>query len=200
VALRAGAYHEARDWCQQSFRIILHVGMRFNSARALLLAAVEVLAALGGYEQAAELVGWCKFNWGEKHFAALARWQTTTRLDRLESQLGTQVYTAAVTRGQSADPDGVIPALLDELNKLQPLAAESTSIAGVSRFPIESLTERELEILRLIAEGLSNQEIADRLFLSLGTIKWYTGQIYSKLGAQSRTQAVHWAQQMNLLS
>jgi predicted ATPase/DNA-binding CsgD family transcriptional regulator len=52
------------------------------------------------------------------------------------------------------------------------------------------LTERELEIARLMAEGLSNQEIADRLVLTHGTVKWYCSQIYSKLGVTTRAQAM----------
>ena len=54
----------------------------------------------------------------------------------------------------------------------------------------ESLTARERDILRLMPQGLSNREIAAALFLSLGTIKWYNKQIYSKLGVNSREQAV----------
>jgi predicted ATPase/DNA-binding CsgD family transcriptional regulator len=64
---------------------------------------------------------------------------------------------------------------------------------------LDSLTDRELEILRLIDEGLSNAEIANRLFLSLDTIKWYTKQLYSKLGVNSRTQAVLRARELHLL-
>jgi len=63
---------------------------------------------------------------------------------------------------------------------------------------VEPLTERELEILRLIARGLSNREIASELFLTLGTVKWYNRQIYSKLGVHSRTQAVEKAKQVGL--
>lgn len=55
---------------------------------------------------------------------------------------------------------------------------------------VEPLSERELEVLQLIAEGLSNQEIATRLVLSLNTIKGHTRKIYNKLGVNSRTQAV----------
>lgn len=55
------------------------------------------------------------------------------------------------------------------------------------------LSEREAEIVRLIAEGLSNQEIADRLFLSINTIKSYIRSSYCKIGATSRSQAVLWA-------
>ena len=55
---------------------------------------------------------------------------------------------------------------------------------------IEPLTERELEILRLIAGGLSNRDIARELYLSLGTVKLHAHNIYGKLGVNSRTQAV----------
>jgi predicted ATPase/DNA-binding CsgD family transcriptional regulator len=63
----------------------------------------------------------------------------------------------------------------------------------------DSLTPRERDILRLIAEGLSNRDIADTLFFSLNTVKWYITQIYSKLGVTSRTQALAEAQQRHLL-
>jgi LuxR family transcriptional regulator, maltose regulon positive regulatory protein len=79
-------------------------------------------------------------------------------------------------------------------------AAEQRLPPGVQRADRESLTEREHDILQLIATSLSNQEIAARLILSVGTVKWYTGQIYSKLAVQSRTQAVARAHMLQLLS
>jgi len=63
----------------------------------------------------------------------------------------------------------------------------------------DALSSRELEILRLIADGLSNQEIASVEIMSVGTIKWYTGQIYSKLHVRGRTQAVARARAVGLL-
>jgi DNA-binding NarL/FixJ family response regulator len=62
-----------------------------------------------------------------------------------------------------------------------------------------ALSERELEILRLIADGLDNREIAERLTLSLGTVKSHTHNIYSKLNAESRTQAIARARAMGVL-
>jgi LuxR family maltose regulon positive regulatory protein len=64
---------------------------------------------------------------------------------------------------------------------------------------IEPLTGRELDVLHLLADGLSNQEIADRLFLSEGTIKTHTHNLYGKLGVQSRTRAIARAKELNLL-
>ena len=65
---------------------------------------------------------------------------------------------------------------------------------------IEPLSERELEILQLIAEGLSNQEIGSRLYLSLNTVKAHTRNIYGKLGVNSRTQATARARALGLIT
>jgi LuxR family maltose regulon positive regulatory protein len=65
---------------------------------------------------------------------------------------------------------------------------------------VEPLSEREIEVLQLIAEGLTNQKIAVRLFLSLNTVKGHTRNIYGKLGVHSRTQAVARARALGILS
>jgi len=54
----------------------------------------------------------------------------------------------------------------------------------------EPLSERELEILACLAEGLSNQEIANKLFLAEQTVRWYNSQIYSKMAVGNRKEAV----------
>lgn len=61
------------------------------------------------------------------------------------------------------------------------------------------LSGREQEIIKLLADGLSNQEIAEQLVLSVGTVKWHNRQIYSKLGVNSRTQAVAYARKLGIL-
>ena len=64
---------------------------------------------------------------------------------------------------------------------------------------IEPLSPRELEILRLITQGLSNREISERLFLALNTVKGHNRKIFSKLQVQSRTEAVARARELDLL-
>lgn len=64
---------------------------------------------------------------------------------------------------------------------------------------IEPLSEREIEVLHLIAEGLTNPKIASRLFLSLNTIKVHARNIYDKLGVHNRTQAVTRARALGIL-
>ncbi len=64
---------------------------------------------------------------------------------------------------------------------------------------IEPLSDRELEVLRLIADGLSNHEIADKLIIGLGTVKTHINNIFGKLDVKNRTQAVARARELNLL-
>lgn len=65
---------------------------------------------------------------------------------------------------------------------------------------IEPLSERETEILSLIAKGLTNQEIANQLVVSLRTIKWHTSNIYSKLEVKNRTEAAARARELGIIS
>jgi LuxR family transcriptional regulator, maltose regulon positive regulatory protein len=62
----------------------------------------------------------------------------------------------------------------------------------------EPLTTRELEVLKLIEAGCSNQEIAERLVISIPTVKRHISNIYAKLGAKNRTQAVSVGRDLNL--
>ncbi len=66
--------------------------------------------------------------------------------------------------------------------------------------PLEPLTRREREILALLADNRSNHEIADQLALALSSVKWYTRQIYGKLGVNSRQQAIARARQVGLIA
>jgi LuxR family maltose regulon positive regulatory protein len=64
---------------------------------------------------------------------------------------------------------------------------------------VEPLTEREREVLRLMAQGLKYQEIADTLVISLNTVRFYVKEIYSKLGVNNRTHALELARQQSLI-
>jgi predicted ATPase/DNA-binding CsgD family transcriptional regulator len=64
---------------------------------------------------------------------------------------------------------------------------------------MEPFSARELEILQLLSDGLSNREIAENLYLSIDTIKWYNKQMYIKLGVSNRTQAANKAAELKLL-
>jgi LuxR family maltose regulon positive regulatory protein len=74
-----------------------------------------------------------------------------------------------------------------------------SSKATPSSILVEPLSERELEVLLLVAEGLSDRQIADRLIIVPGTVKRHLNSVYGKLGVHSRTQAIARARQLSLI-
>jgi DNA-binding CsgD family transcriptional regulator len=85
------------------------------------------------------------------------------------------------------------------LKLVDSLPAAGTPAAPDQALLAEPLSARELEVLRLIEEGLSNQEIAARLTLATSTVKTHINNIYGKLGVQTRIQAIKQAQELHLL-
>jgi predicted ATPase/DNA-binding CsgD family transcriptional regulator/Tfp pilus assembly protein PilF len=120
--------------------------------------------------------------------------------DRAQRLLSRYQVTEAVLRQipTNVEFDAVANTLLEELS-IPEAEAIPNHPQRADETLIESLSERELAVLILIADGRPNREIADKLFLSVATVKWYLTHIYSKLGVQSRTQAVIRARQLNLL-
>lgn len=82
---------------------------------------------------------------------------------------------------------------------LQPIIA-SRLIRRLDNEPTSNLTEREMEVLQLLASGARNKEIASQLVLSLNTVKFHVANVYQKLGVQTRTEAVRAASERGLLS
>ncbi len=89
----------------------------------------------------------------------------------------------AVGRGEIALPPGIAGRALAELAR--PIAQEPRAI--------DALTEREREVVELIAQGLTNKDVAQQLFLSVRTVEAHLRNSYAKLGVRSRTEAVLWA-------
>lgn len=76
---------------------------------------------------------------------------------------------------------------------------QKSAMHSITKSLIEPLSVRELEILELIAQGLSNHEISERLFLALSTVKGYNRNIFDKLQVKRRTEAVAYARELGLL-
>jgi LuxR family maltose regulon positive regulatory protein len=77
--------------------------------------------------------------------------------------------------------------------------APPTEIRNLPSEMIEPLSQRELEVLKLIAQGLSNREMSERLFLALDTVKGHNRRIFGKLQVQNRTEAIARARELGLL-
>ncbi len=125
-----------------------------------------------------------------------------------------------------AEPEGYVRLFVDEGDDMAQLLAEAKSQRIMSDYTnkllavfeaeeqkpaddphqhsnqplVEPLSERELEVLQLVAQGLSNREISERLFLALDTVKGHNRRIYGKLGVQRRTEAVAKARSLNIIS
>jgi len=94
---------------------------------------------------------------------------------------------------------GVDDPFIGKLLAAFPLDQQSTAAAATQPHSVEPLSARELKVLTLLAQGLSNKEVAATLYLSVRTVKWYTSNIYGKLDVSSRTQAIAKARQLDIL-
>ena len=90
-----------------------------------------------------------------------------------------EVFLAHLKQAREKATDGFLPSMSESL--------------------IEALSQRELEVLQLIAQGLSNHEISERLFLALSTVKGHNQKIFDKLHVQRRTEAIARARELSLL-
>lgn len=77
---------------------------------------------------------------------------------------------------------------------------KDTSVPKTELLAQIGISQREFEVLELIAEGCTNQEIADRLFISLNTVKTHSSNLFAKLDVKRRTQAVQKAKELTLLA
>ncbi len=97
-------------------------------------------------------------------------------------------------------PDYVSKLLAAFTAALQPTAdGAPLSPASPAQPLVEPLSQRELEVLQLVAQGLSNRQISERLFLALSTVKGHNRVIFDKLQVQRRTEAVARARELGLL-
>jgi LuxR family maltose regulon positive regulatory protein len=156
--------------------------------RLLLVLAVQsvVLFAQGEKDQAVQVLA---------EALALAEPDGYIRVFVDEGALMAQLLLEAASRG-------IRPDYIARL--LAAFEADKRDREGKPALPpagslIEPLSQRELEILKLIAQGLSNREIGERLFLALDTIKGHNRKIFDKLQAQSRTEAIARARALGLL-
>jgi LuxR family maltose regulon positive regulatory protein len=171
----------------------------FAAAAGLTQYLIEILAlqaltlqAQGDSDQAQEVLG---------KSLALAQPEGFVRAFVDEGPPMALLLRQAALRGIASDYlDRLLAAFADETKDERPKTkADSQSFVVRPSALVEALTAREIELLRLVAAGLSNQEIAEKLVIAVGTVKAHTASIYGKLDVRSRTQAVARARELGLL-
>jgi len=166
---------EARDWQDEGLKVLTlqALALRANAREE------EALGVLGEAMERAERGGF-------------------VRLFLDEGEPMAALLSAAAARGMKPGYPG---ALLAAFAAERERGAEerSASAVSLSQALVEPLSARELEVLRLVSEGLSNQEIGERLFLALDTIKGHNRRIFDKLEVKRRTEAIARARELGLI-
>lgn len=185
-------YHRDPDHTQRKIHEMLQIANQAQSPLlqacslpflALMLAAedkpqqaVEHLAL--AYTKLSEASGW------------LDQWGLITNMrDKLIDLLGAENFEAIWQRGTTLDMDLIISRL----------TGHSVNEHVNTTELVEPLSEREQEILQLIAKQLTNREIAEQLFITVGTVKSHNNHIFSKLGVKNRTEAIYQARMLGIL-
>jgi DNA-binding CsgD family transcriptional regulator len=198
ISLREGNYVAACALLEESLRILLDLDYKWDTINCLEYLAV-VLVAQGELERAI----WClsasqalREAIGTPLSPAL---QTTHEFtsSSLRTQLGEQVFDAAWAEGQTMPPEYILSSLEP---RPKPALTTPSSASVASLPPLHAgLTPRELEVLRLLAQGLTSAQIAEHLTLSVLTVNTHVRSIYSKLGVTSRSAATRWAIEHHLV-
>jgi LuxR family maltose regulon positive regulatory protein len=213
--LHQGALEKASELAEQHPRILSRARVRLAQGDAS-----SALAALEPLREQAEAKGWESERLEVMVLQAVALYERArgahSTIDKAVYLLGEALALAEpgdlirifIDQGSSmarllnaALTRGISPVYTGKLLAAFP-AAQAPPATGTEILEseiLEPLSERELQVLQLIAEGLTNPEIADRLFLALNTVKVHTRNIYGKLGVHSRTQAIVRARALGVL-
>jgi DNA-binding CsgD family transcriptional regulator len=174
----------------------------------ILAGLASIASTRGQFERAAKLLAAAGNSSHLIRFANLGTFKNITFYNdvaMVRAQLGETAFAEAWIAGKAMPLEqGIIYALEGrtmpmDMNSIEH-AASSATASPASQPPPESLNARELEVLSFIASGLSNREIAAKMFLSVNTVKWYLKGIFGKLQVANRAQAVIRAQALGLLS
>ena len=198
TALAQEEFSTARQWFNQALKIARE-GQFVSFILGLLAGIGELLARTGQPERGQDLLALVQHHPGSEYETRQRARQRLAHLPAGDSLAGSR----PISWGELEN----LVTLLEAELAGPPEAAgradvgESAYVSALSGSTalVEPLTEREIEVLQLLAQGLSNPEIAEKLVLAVGTVKYYTSEIYGKLGVRNRTQAAARGRDLGLL-
>ncbi len=196
-----GEVERARDVFIEAIHAAEH--SRVVPLSLLLIAHVgEFFIHLGDVDKGVELLSTAThhpmFNRGRDMVIDVEKW-----LLHIQKTMPVERYHAALQAGRESDLETTLRNLVTGLNtaiiktvSVRRFGSEQHALYAKG---IEPLSERELEVLKLISQGMTNQDIAEALTVTVGTVKAHTHNIYTKLGVKNRTQALKIAQDNQLI-
>lgn len=196
---------QAQYYCQQAMALVRDFAPTSNTFNFLITGIGSTSAALGEWERAVRLFGGGSrlFDYTDYNEHPLDK-RVNADIQMLHETLGSATFNAAWEAGRAMSREQLMAYALQAPGSREPNEEMELPLPSQPPAPsqplVEPLSERELEILRAVAAGHSNREIAAELFLALGTVKWYLNAINTKLGVSSRTQAVAQARSLGLIS
>ena len=186
VAIGMGNPQRARQY----FHEALIIGTEVQARPVVLECFVEIAELLATEGELERAIGLLSLSLHHPTSHADTKVRAERLLRELETQLPPDRFEIAQARGKDGTPETIAALLLAEL-------AGAKKVPVSSQLLVELLSVRELEVLHLIADGLSNLEIADQLHIGVSTVKKHITHIYDKLDVNSRTQAVNHARELS---
>jgi ATP/maltotriose-dependent transcriptional regulator MalT len=176
---------------RRHFHAALDIGLEIQIAPVLLATLVGIATWLMSEKDIARAIEFLALALSHPASHQALKDQARRHLHQLKDTCSTNLYTAARKRGCARVLEHTAIELLAEFS--------NNTIISPQQPLIDPLTKRELEVLRLVVAGLTNQQVANQLIVSVGTVKKHNSNIFSKLGVKSRTQAIVRAREMNLV-
>jgi predicted ATPase/DNA-binding CsgD family transcriptional regulator/tRNA A-37 threonylcarbamoyl transferase component Bud32 len=208
LAMMRGEFGTARQWYEEGLATALDMGLTNYIASGL--------KGLGCVAAAQGLPTWAALLWGTAeplheslseaipqtggYLVAIPQTLYDRMVAEVRRQLGEAAFTAASARGRSMTPEQALAAQgTAEMPLSAPTKPPSPPPAKTSSTYPSGLNAREVEVLRLVAQGLTDAQVADQLVISLRTVNFHLISIYSKLGVSSRAAATRYATEQHLL-
>jgi DNA-binding NarL/FixJ family response regulator len=196
-----GKYALAREYFWQALQTAQEIQF-IPRVLSIFLSVAELFLETGRSERGLELLALIEHHPAVDHET---KEPVQLLLDQYRTQASGDQLKAAIQFGQDLDLETTIEAILVELaSNVTDTKLNSETLTSVplkeTQSLVDPLTPRELEVLGLIAAGLTNRGIAEELVIAVGTVKRYTAEIYRKLDVHSRTQAVARARELDILT
>ena len=186
-------HERAKDLFEEGLKLSAELGNEADIAHCL-EGLASTAGAEGRIERAARLWGAEEALLGNIEAAVYTyvpeRSLHRLRVDAARTRLGEEAFEAAWSEGRAMSPEEAVGYALEQEATPQRTTPEP--------YPA-GLSAREAEVLGLVAGGLTNAEVAEKLFLSSRTVGWHLSSIYRKLGSHSRTEAARFASEHGLL-